>query len=71
MNQRLIVSSALASVLALGPSPFLTWPARTAWSSARGIEAAEVLPCWSTVTTILSVGMPSFLAVWVMMRMLA
>jgi hypothetical protein len=37
-------------------SPFLTWPLRTAESSASGIEAAEVLPCWSTVTTTLSMG---------------
>src|SRR5207244_1591472 len=37
-------------------SPGLTRPSRTAWSSASGIDAAEVLPCWSTVTTIFSSG---------------
>ncbi len=46
-------------------------PLRTAWSSASGIEAAEVLPCSSTVTTSLSNGSFSFLAVPCMMRMLA
>jgi hypothetical protein len=34
----------------------LTWPARTPWSSASGIDAAEVLPCSCTVTTTLSGG---------------
>src|SRR5256885_4634372 len=29
--------------------PGLTWPLRTPWSSASGIEAAEVLPCWSKI----------------------
>src|SRR5256885_5636898 len=43
--------------------PGLTWPLRTPWSSASGIEAAEVLPCWSTVTTTLSMDSLSLRAV--------
>ena len=46
-------------------------PSRTASSSARGIDAADVLPWRSTVTTTWSMGRPSFLAVASMMRTLA
>ena len=52
-------------------SPSLTLPLRTATSIANGIEAADVLPCWSTVTMTLSSASLSFLAVPSMMRMLA
>ncbi len=41
--------------------PGLTWPVRTPWSSASGIDAADVLPCWSTVTTSLDSGSLSLL----------
>ncbi len=43
-------------------SPRLMRPSATAAVSASGIEAAEVLPCWSTVVTTFSGAMPSFLA---------
>ena len=35
----------------------------TATSRARGIDAAEVLPCWSTVTTTRSIDISSFFAI--------
>jgi 3-deoxy-D-manno-octulosonic acid (KDO) 8-phosphate synthase len=50
----------------------LKWQAmkasRTAISSARGIEAAEVLPCLSRVTTTLSIGVLMRLATAEIMR---
>ncbi len=52
-------------------SPARTRPPRTATSSASGIDAAEVLPCRSTVTMTLSIGSFSLRAVACMMRMLA
>src|SRR4051795_3690231 len=52
-------------------SPRLIRPSRTAVSSASGTEAADVLACWSTVTTTLSGSSPSFLAVASRMRLLA
>src|SRR5215204_5223726 len=52
-------------------SPFLMRPSLTAVSSARGIEAADVLACLSTVTTTRSGGRPSLRPVPSMMRLLA
>ena len=46
-------------------------PSFTASASASGIEAAEVLPCRSTVTTTRSIGRSSFFAVPSMMRIFA
>src|ERR1700720_314338 len=52
-------------------SPFLIRPSATATDSASGIDAAEVLPCLSTVITTFSGAMPSFTAEASMMRLLA
>src|SRR6056297_1053238 len=52
-------------------SPRLMRPERTATSSAIGTDAADVLPCMSTVTTTRSIGMSSLRAVALMMRRLA
>src|SRR5260363_175635 len=46
-------------------------PSRTASSSASGIDADEVLPCWSTVTSIRSRGSPSLRQVPCIMRIFA
>mmetsp|Transcript_5204 Transcript_5204/g.8357 ORF Transcript_5204/g.8357 Transcript_5204/m.8357 type:complete len:255 (-) Transcript_5204:764-1528(-) len=52
-------------------SPFFTRPSRTACSSARGMDAAEVFPKSSRFWMILSSGSFSFLATVSIMRMLA
>src|ERR1041385_3204259 len=52
-------------------SPRLMRPSFTATSSASGIEAADVLPCRSTVVTTFSGAMPSLCAEPSMMRLLA
>src|SRR5436853_536281 len=52
-------------------SPFLMRPSATATDSASGIDAADVLPCLSTVMTTFSGAMPSFTADASMMRLLA
>ena len=52
-------------------SPRLIRPSLTAVSNASGTDAAEVLACWSTVTTTFSGGRPNFFAVASRMRALA
>ena len=52
-------------------SPRLMRPSATAAVSANGIDAAEVLPCLSTVVTTFSGAIPSFLALSSMIRLLA
>src|SRR5450432_438076 len=52
-------------------SPFLIRPSREATSRASGIEAAEVLPCNSTVFTTFSGARPSLSAEASMIRRLA
>src|SRR4029079_17998726 len=46
-------------------------PSSAASASASGMEPEEVLPYFSTFTTVFSCGMPSFLAAWSMMRTFA
>ena len=52
-------------------SPFWTFPARTASSNARGMEAALVLPYSLRFVMTFSMGMPNRCATVSMMRMLA
>ncbi len=52
-------------------SPFLICPLLTAWSRAKGIDPADVLPCSSMFLMTLLMGMPRLSAAWAMMRMLA
>src|SRR6202035_205223 len=52
-------------------SPFLTRPSATATDSARGIDAAEVLPCRSTVKTTFCGAICSLCAEASMIRLLA
>mmetsp|Transcript_18855 Transcript_18855/g.55749 ORF Transcript_18855/g.55749 Transcript_18855/m.55749 type:complete len:317 (+) Transcript_18855:366-1316(+) len=52
-------------------SPFFTLPARTAASSASGMEPAEVFPYSSRLLITLLIGILSFFATVSMMRMLA
>src|SRR5260364_114129 len=51
--------------------PARNTPSPTAPSSASGIDADEVLPCWSTVTSIRSRGSPSLRQVPCIMRIFA
>src|SRR6516165_1974597 len=52
-------------------SPRLIRPSLIAVSNASGTDAAEVLACWSTVTTTFSAGRPSLRAVASRMRAFA